>query len=436
MNTRTKYLRKIGIVLLAVLIILLLPLIPLSIEFTPRLVFRVIAWGDASVYDYHHYPERSLKASDKPFFFIQANDEARVQSLFEQDPHIDDLERFLQSTKTQAFIVIQNDRILYENYFNGMQRDSIVTSFSVAKSFDSAMIGIAIHEGLIRSVTDPITDYIPELLDRDARFAEITIRDLLLMSSGLRYVERLPYADDIRTYYHYDERSQALQETGIVSPPGEYFLYNNYNPLLLGLILERATGMTVTEFLQERLWSPLGMEFDGSWSLDSKEHGFEKMESGINAKAIDFAKFGRLYLHRGMLGEVQIVPGDWVEESTSPGPALRNPDYYVDEFGQHIFEVAQGGYYKYMWYGLLRKGQPNDFYALGNKGQFIYVSPSKQLIIVRHGENTGIEWMDWIEIFYSFTSEIPANLWSGDTGSNTFTGTPGISLVNLKEVAR
>jgi len=398
-----------GIVLIALTITVLF-LVVTSIAFTPRLVFRVLAWGTASVYDYRHYPERPLEAPDEPFHFEQANEEAKVRSLFEQDPRIDDLETFLESTKTQAFIVIQDDRILFEGYFNGVQRDSIVTSFSVAKSFDSALIGIAIEDGMIGSVYDPITDYIPELLDRDSRFAEIAIRDLLLMSSGLRYVERLPYADDIRTYYHYDERSQALQETEIVSPPGEHFLYNNYNPLLLGIILERATGMPVTKFLQERLWTPLGMEYDASWSLDSEEHRFEKMESGINARAIDFAKLGRLYLKRGLWNGAQIVPQAWVDESVSPEPALRNPDYYVDEFGHHVFEAAQGGYYKYMWYGLLRQGAPNDFFALGNKGQFIYVSPSKQLIIVRHGEDPVIEGLDWIEIFYRFATNLPAGL--------------------------
>jgi CubicO group peptidase (beta-lactamase class C family) len=287
-----------------------------------------------------------------------------------------------------------------------MQRDSIVTSFSVAKSFDSALIGIAIEEGYISSINDPITTYIPELLDRDVRFAKITIRDLLLMSSGLRYVERLPYGDDVRTYIHPDLRSQALYETEIITSPGSTFLYNNYNPLLLGIILERATGMPVTTFLQERLWTPLGMEFDGSWSLDSEEHGFEKMESGLNARAIDFAKFGRLYLNLGWWEGVQIVPETWVWESISPEPALRDQSYYVDEYGQHILHAAQGGFYKYMWYGLLRDGEANDFFATGNKGQYIYVSQHKDLIIVRHGEDYGIDTFDWIEIFYAVATRL------------------------------
>ena len=206
---------------------------------------------------------------------------------------MDDFDAFLAKNRTQAFIVIQDDAILYEQYFNGASRDSIVTSFSTAKSFTSTLIGIAISEGYIHSVDDPITDYLPELAERDPAFANITIRDLLMMSSGIKYVE-FPFVngDDAKTYYYPDLRQLALEDTHIVGLPGEQFHYNNYHPLLLGMILERATGTSVANYLQEKIWKPVGMEYPGSWSLD--EHGFEKMESGINARAIDFAKFGRL----------------------------------------------------------------------------------------------------------------------------------------------
>ena len=398
--------RLLRFVLLAPLMIIFLSLVIASIAFSPGLVIRAIAWGGADVYDYLKFPNRPIERAETAFHFTEAYDQERIRLLFQTDPLIEDLEGFLESTQTQAFLVIQDDKILYEGYFNGTQRDSIVTSFSVAKSFDSALIGIAIDEGYIRSANDPITDYIPELLDRDPRFAEITIRDLLLMSSGLRYLETVPYGDDLRTYIHPDLRSQALKQTEIISPPGQTFLYNNYNPLLLGIILERTTGMPVVTYLQERIWTPLGMEFDGSWSIDSERHGFEKMESGINGCAIDFAKFGRLYLNQGLWEGIQIVPETWVQESISPEPGLRDPSYYVDELGQHILNAADGGFYKYMWYGLLRDGQPNDFFATGNKGQYIYISPSKHLIIVRYGEDYGVESFDWIEIFFRFATAI------------------------------
>lgn len=279
--------------------------------------------------------------------------EARVRAVFESDPQIDHLEGFLADTGTQAFIVIQDDQILYEKYFNRVERDSIVTSFSVAKSFTSALIGIAIADGYIHSVDDPITFYLPELADRDARFNKITVRDLLMMSSGIHYIEDIPLLSDdgTKTYLFPDLRLLALSHTHISENPGQHFLYNNYNPLLLGIILERATRMSVTEYLEQKIWRPLGMEFDGSWSLDSEESGFEKMESGINARAIDFAKLGRLFRHNGNWDGIQVIPTEWVIESTCEDPAVDLSRYYQD------LDVREplDGYYKYMRYGLPRK---------------------------------------------------------------------------------
>ena len=160
--------------------------------------------------------------------------------------------------------MIQNGAVKYENYFNNTRRDSIVTSFSVAKSFDSAMIGMAIQEGFIKSVDDPITTYLPELAQRDPRFKLITIRDVLLMASGLDYVKFRPLlfnSDDILTTYYPNQRKLALENTQVIDPPGQYFLYNKYHPQLLGLILERATGMPVTQLPanppvgQSRAWN-------------------------------------------------------------------------------------------------------------------------------------------------------------------------------------
>jgi hypothetical protein len=191
--------------------------------------------------------------------------EAMVQALFEQNPAIRDLDDFLEQTQTLAFIVIQNDIILYERYFNGASPDSIVTSYSVAKAWNSALIGAAIADGFIESVDDPITDYLPELAERDPAFANITIHDLLRMSSGIKYEKTGGLdGDDAKTYYYHDLRQLALEETIVIDPPGSYWLYNNYHPLLLGLILERATGIPVAAYLETSIWQPIGMEFDGS----------------------------------------------------------------------------------------------------------------------------------------------------------------------------
>jgi CubicO group peptidase (beta-lactamase class C family) len=280
----------------------------------------------------------------------------------------------------------------------GYQRDSLVTSFSVAKSFDSALIGIAIQEGYIKSVNDPITDYLPELAQRDARFKDINIRHLLMMASGIRYVDNRLFLpeDDNLTYGFDDLRHLALTETKVADQPGIEFLYNNYHPLLLGMILERATSMSVTQYLQEKLWTPLGMEFDGSWSLDSAQSGFEKMESGINARAIDFAKFGRLYLNGGSWDGIQIVPADWVRVSIADNGLIKDAPIY----------------YGYMWWGMKCKPESQDYLAMGNYGQFIYISPEKNLIIVRNGESFGVksegeEWVVWGDAFYQFAASLP-----------------------------
>jgi len=367
---------------------------------------RCQAWGDASVIDYLIFPEHKLKSSNKPFHFEKNIKDTIVKSIFESMEYSDgknigDLERFLNRTQTAAFIIIKNDTIIYEKYFNGYQRDSICTSFSVAKSFASALVGIAIHEGMIASTFDPITKCIPELEKRDKRFSDIRIRDLLLMSSGIRYLEDgNSYRDDEITYYHPDLRKAALTETEILDRAGSHFLYNNYNPLLIGMILERATGKTVTELLQEKIWECIGMEYSGSWSTDSKESGFEKMESGINARAIDFAKFGRLFLNEGRWNNRQIVSAKWIEESTQS--EAKPAEYYP----QWRFFDSEGGYYKYFWWGRKRAGGKSDFFGMGNKGQYIYICPQKNLIIVRNGIEYGIPSMQWIHLFYEFATRL------------------------------
>jgi CubicO group peptidase (beta-lactamase class C family) len=300
--------------------------------------------------------------------------------------------------------VIRDGTVIYENYFNNTQRDSIVTSFSGAKSFTSALIGIAIQEGYIKSVNDSITTYLPELAKRDPRFNEIKIRDLLLMSSGLEYKEFRPLlfnSDDILTSYYPDQRKIALENTYIIDSPGLHFQYNKYHPQLLGMILERTTGMPVTTYMQTRIWDKLGMEFDGSWSIDSKTSDFEKMETGVNARAIDFAKFGVLFLNGGRWQGNQVIPEAWVNESTQ----RLLPKNYTDYYSKWFTTLPGQGYYKYMWWGMTRAEDSYDFTAYGNKGQFIYVSPQKNLVIVRNGIEYGSSTEEWLTLFYEFASQ-------------------------------
>jgi CubicO group peptidase (beta-lactamase class C family) len=362
-------------------------------------------WGDASVLDYLIFRSRELKASPHPFHFQRAPEDEKVAAelaAVEYAPgkRVGNLERFLTRSATASFLVIKDDALIYEHYFNGYQKDSIVTSFSMAKSFDSTLAGIAIDEGKIGSVRDPITKYLPELAKRDPRFAKIAVRDLLMMSSGIRYNEDPPYRDNDVTYHAVDLRRAALEKAAIMEAPGKHWLYNNYHPLLLGMILERVTGMSVTAYLQEKLWGPLGMKYPGSWSVNGDQNGLEKMESGINARTIDFAKFGRLMLNNGQWEGKQIVSQAWVDQATQPE---EKPSSYY--WGQPFF-VSEGHYYKYFWWGGKRPGGKSDFCAVGNNGQYIYISPQKRVIIVRNGFDFGIPSSRWEHLFYQLADSL------------------------------
>lgn len=373
-----------------------------AIVYSPEYVYRALKSRESSVEDYlHGFPLRPLTAGGAPFAFHEGESPEAIAAL-ESAFDTSDLDTFLADTDSQALIVVKDDTIVYEGYASGFERADLATSFSVAKSFDSALIGMAIDEGFIGSVDDPITDYLPEMLERDPGFGQITIEDLLLMASGLDFQELrwwLFNGDDPLTTYYPDQREISLENTNIVDPPGQYFLYNKYHPQLLGMILERSTGMSVTEYTQTRLWDRIGMEYDGAWALDSEESGFEKMEAGLNARPIDFAKLGRLYLNDGNWDGVQVVSASWVEASISLDPATHNADYYSHAWGPWVYDDGHG-YYRYMWYGWLRDGEPADFMAEGDHGQFIYVSPANEVVIVRNGDEYGLSSTEWVDAFF------------------------------------
>lgn len=371
--------------------------------------WRAFVRRDASVKDYLYFPDREIAASENPKPFKREID-ASIEEMLKKEFGTDDLDKFIAKTKTQAILVIKGNSILFEKYGRGYDEFSTVTSFSVAKSFDSAMIGTLIDAGKISSVDEPITTYLPELLERDERFSKITIRHLITMSSGILYSEGFFRHDDTKTYFDPDLRKLALTKTLVDEEPGLHFLYNNYNPILLGLIIERASGESVSSYLSRSIWSKIGTESDASWSLDSDEDAFEKMESGINARALDFAKFGCLYRDGGLFDGKVVISKKWIEESLSPGNGKNDSEYYKDPFGQKIFGGAcnKGGFYGFHWYVMNRPDAESDFFAYGNKGQFIYISPLANTVIVRFGEKYGIEGWNYIEAFYNLNTNIGA----------------------------
>ena len=398
---------KIGLGAVGIILVLLVGVLAyFAIRYSPEYLRRVIVLGQSDYYDYQRFPERTMDAAAEPFHFQAsvnpAAAEARVRVAFEADPMVGgDLDAFLAARGTQAFLVIQDDTLLYEHYFGGFQRNSIVTSFSAAKSFDSTLVEMAVEEGLIGSLDDPITDYLPELAERDPHFSDITIRHLLNMASGIRYVETgFVDGDDALTYYYPDLRALALHETQIQDAPGAHWLYNNYHPLLIGLILERATGRPVTAYLEAKIWQPLGMEYGGSWSLDSAETAFEKMESGINARAIDFAKLGRLYLNEGNWDGAQLLAPEWIAAATTLDPAVDRASYYPAWMEASFGQV----YHQLQWWGVHFEDGSYGYSAIGHLGQFIFVWPEQHLIIVRHGESWGFEGefqaaLEWLRLF-------------------------------------
>jgi CubicO group peptidase (beta-lactamase class C family) len=357
---------------------------------------RTIFWGESDYKDLERFPARTIHNAPPVSRFDKLPADNLYASQIEaigRDSSNGSFDRYLEASGTTAFLVVHDDKLLYERYFNGYDQRSVNTSFSMAKSFASALVGLAIDEGYIKSIEEPITNYLPELLKKDKRFKSITIRHLLTMSSGIKYEEgaTLPWseaADDTKTYYSTDLRELALN-CQIEGTPGQYFEYNNYNPLLVGMILEHATGTHVSRYLQEKLWKPMGMEADGSWSLDSKEDGFEKMESGVNARARDFARFGMLFAKEGNWRGKQLISRVWVEEST-------RPDTSADPSRD----------YQYFWWVNTPNGK-NHFSAQGNYGQYIYVAPEKDLVIVRLGKEEGEQGYGyWTELFDDLSTKL------------------------------
>jgi CubicO group peptidase (beta-lactamase class C family) len=410
--------RMVGLVLGSTFVLLLVAGVTWTLSSPDQALFlaRDIVWGPSDVWDYQKFPAREVNNAPPAFQFKHRLRPELFQTMtieYKQDGQAKQagLEEFLKSSRTTSFIVIKDGAILYEGYFNGYNRDSIVTSFSMAKSVTSALVGIAIDEGRIGSVNDPIIDYLPEL--RGKGLDSVTIRHLLLMSSGIRYVsddeisglaELSPFSDDGLSYSYPNLRSQALAVVPDGKQPGTEFNYNNYNPTLLGIILERTTHMPVAQYLQEKIWEPLGMEYPASWSLDSKASGFEATLCCLNGRAIDFAKFGHLFLNNGNWNGTQVISEQWIKESTSPYP---NPNGNIAWRANTWFSnwPESNGYYKYQWWGKRKPDGSYDFMAIGHLGQRIYVSPQNRTVAARFGiSDEGVD--AWEEVLASVIAKV------------------------------
>jgi len=321
--------------------------------------------------DYKLFASRKIEPGTEVFHFHKANRNLNLGEKIEVDSRKIDagdepLELFLKDRKTLSFLIIRNDTIVYQYYDESKADSSIVTSFSVAKAFISGLIGIAISDGKIPGTNSSIASYFPELSNQG--FEPVTIDHLLDHTSGIHYKEIQNHVGGNLEFYWGKDLKTDIFNIHPVFAAGQHFEYSNINTQLLAMILERATGMSVSEYLQEKIWKPIGMEYPATWSLSNERpDGIEKAFCCLNARTTDFAKFGRLYLNRGNWNGKQIIPESWINQSL----------HSSKENGQRLT-------YHYNW-GIGPK-KYGSFYAIGLYGQFIYIYPEKNVIIVRFGK--------------------------------------------------
>lgn len=276
-----------------------------------------------------------------------------------------------------AFLVIKNDSIVFEEYWDGYNEKSLTNSFSMAKSYIGMLIGIALDEGKINSIDDPVANYLPQYKDHP----ELTIKHLLTMSSGINFDESYtsPFGHMAKAYYGKD--IEKLNENYTVTEtPGEIFRYLGGNTIILSFILEKVTGQTVSEYMSEKVWQQIGAENPALWNLDHKD-GKEKAYCCFYSNARDFARIGKLYLNKGLWNKQRIVSEDYVNESTCPAYYLKDGnDNLVDYYGYQIWTT----YYKDM----------DIFFFRGIKGQYTIVIPDKNMIAVRLGKERSKEFVN------------------------------------------
>jgi CubicO group peptidase (beta-lactamase class C family) len=373
--------RKKTIPILIIIIIFIM-----SLFILPKHILRFFYWNFADLNDYKKFASVEMKKSENTFTFNYPDHKIQLTlpEKFKKSGTEPSFDEFLEENKTVAFLILKDDTLLYENYFDGYNDQSVIPSFSISKAFVSALVGIAIDEGTISGTDNTITHYLPEF--KNPGFDKITIEDLLNMRSGIDYNEgyNSPFADMAKYYYGTDLKCY-IQTLKVKEEPDQSYDYISVNPLLLSLILEKATNVKINEYLEQKIWQPIGMESDASWSIDSKKNQTIKSFCCINAVARDFARFGRLYLKKGNWQGTQIISEEWVKRSTSIINDSRD---------------SQGYPYTYYW----RVLENGAFFAKGILGQYIFVNPEKNLVFVRMGKDyADINWADLcLELSKSF----------------------------------
>lgn len=277
---------------------------------------------------------------------------------------------FADGKNTQGVVVVRGGEIVAEWYAPGEDEESWAASWSMAKSVNSALIGIAIDEGDIPSIDEPMTTYFPEW-KADER-SKITLRDVLEMSDGLKWNEDyepddLDASDVVQMVLKERDQLAYAASRPVAVPPGTVFNYSSGTSMLLSGVLEQATGTSPADYAAEKLWDPIQVSKVAHWS-DAEGHTLTYC--CLDTTSRDFARFGLLYLHEGRWGTEQVVPGSWVADSLEGSRA--DPEAYGLQWWLEDVE-----------------GVPGDlFQALGHDDQYIYVIPSLDLVVVRNGSYT------------------------------------------------
>ena len=344
---------------------------------------RSIFLGHPDVKDTHRFKHKEL-SSDSCFSFQKfINDkDLKVNDWTTDRPRFRSVIDVIKEHSVRAFVLIQNDTIKVEYYRKGLDEASIHPSYSLAKSFISCLIGIAIDEGHIKNVNQKAHDFIPEILIN--KYGEqLTLKHLLNHTSGIRF----SLSQDARLYYGKNLDAE-LEKIEFSYDPGEKQEYLNLNTQLLGIILKRATGLSVSAYAQKKLWTSIGMCNPGIWSTDHSD--VEKSFCCLSATALDYAKFGKLYLNKGLWEGKQVFSPQWYNQSIKR-------------------DTAQGSSYNYNYSWHIGLKEYNDYMAIGLYKQHIYVYPKKKIIIVLLNDRENklkAERINWWFIFRQLVDQL------------------------------
>jgi CubicO group peptidase (beta-lactamase class C family) len=317
------------------------------------------------------FPSRLVQRAATPWLFKRTSEPA-ISYTFRSDRF--SIQDYLGRNPTTGLLIAKDDTILYEHYqYARTDRDRFLSQ-SMAKTITAMLIGIAVSEGKIKSIDDPVSAYVPGLATTE--YGQTSIRSLLHMSSGVAFTEIYDGNDDIAklardlfTGSGKDPVASVAQFNTRVAPPGTRWHYASVETEILGLVLRAATGGPVADYLHDRIWQPIGAEADASWAIDGT--GQEVTFCCFNAVLRDYARFGRLLAHDGAWEGRQVIPRQWLLDATTVQPT---DAYLAPKTATPYF-----GYGYQVW---LLPGEARRFALLGIRGQIILVDPASKLVMV------------------------------------------------------